>query len=66
MADGDVKFFRFPIVIDPIAPADTTLQTLANTLLVNAVWDIVNTTVIRDPGINTNKAVVVIVARAKS
>lgn len=66
MADGDVKFFRFPITIDYDAGPDTSLQTVADTLLPNAVWDILTTQLVQDTGVSGTQQVLIIVARAVS
>ena len=66
MADGDVKFFRFPITVDFSAPGDSSLQTIADTLLPNAVWDIMTTQLVQDTGVTGTKQVLIIVARAVS
>lgn len=60
MADGDIKFFRFPITIDFSTPADSTFQTLSNTLLPNAGWDILTTQLVQDIGVSGTKQVLVI------
>jgi len=67
VADGDIKYARFPITLDCAAPADTTLQDGVDALFTSGMYDIISTQIVNITGGSGRfKSVLVIVGRLHS